>query len=45
MKDLPDDMEFLKAKVAALVDHTGLADDVDDEEDKRRWRSQKYNSD
>jgi sodium-dependent phosphate cotransporter len=27
MKDLPDDMEFLKAKVTALMEHTGLPDD------------------
>lgn len=30
---LPDDMEFLKKKVAALLDHTGLPED-DDEESK-----------
>lgn len=27
MEHLPEDMEFLKAKIAALADHTGLPDD------------------
>ncbi|KAL7557322.1 hypothetical protein ACA910_022416 [Epithemia clementina (nom. ined.)] len=30
-QDLPDDMDYLKARVAALTEHTGLI--VDDEED------------
>lgn len=29
---LPDDMEFLKAKVDALIDHTGLPDDEEEED-------------
>merc|ERR1712137_1090342 len=32
MKELPDDMEFLKARVAALSEHTGLP--VEEEGDK-----------
>merc|ERR1712226_796573 len=32
IKELPDDMEFLKARVAALSEHTGLP--VDDEEEE-----------
>ncbi|GAX21204.1 hypothetical protein FisN_26Lh162 [Fistulifera solaris] len=31
MKDLPEDMEFLKAKVAALMEHTGLPEEEDEE--------------
>lgn len=30
MVDLPDDMEFLKAKIAALIEHTGLPEDGED---------------
>lgn len=33
MADLPDDMEFLKAKITALIEHTGLPDEVDEEGD------------
>eukprot|EP00522_Entomoneis_paludosa_P018886 CAMPEP_0172441026 /NCGR_PEP_ID=MMETSP1065-20121228/1599_1 /TAXON_ID=265537 /ORGANISM="Amphiprora paludosa, Strain CCMP125" /LENGTH=584 /DNA_ID=CAMNT_0013190173 /DNA_START=31 /DNA_END=1785 /DNA_ORIENTATION=+ len=32
IKELPDDMEFLKARVAALTEHTGLS--TEEEEDK-----------
>ena len=40
MMDLPDDMDYLKARVAALTDHTGLVvededDDEDDQEDNK----------
>jgi sodium-dependent phosphate cotransporter len=31
MADLPEDMEYLKARMAALIEHTGLP--VEDEED------------
>ena len=34
MLGLSDDMEFLKAKVSALIDHTGLPDDEDDDEEQ-----------
>jgi len=34
VKALPDDMEYLKAKIAALSEHTGLPDDEDEEEGK-----------
>ena len=27
MAELPEDMKYLKAKVAALIEHTGLPDD------------------
>ena len=33
LKELPDDMEFLKARVAALTEHTGLVDEDDVEEE------------
>jgi len=33
-RDLPDDMDYLKSKVGALIEHTGLpVDDEDEEED------------
>ena len=32
MKELPEDMVFLKAKLAALIEHTGLPDDAGMEE-------------
>ena len=32
MQELPDDMEFLKARVAALTEHTGLVVEEDEEE-------------
>ena len=36
MKELPDDMEYLKARVAALTEHTGLVvdEDADEEEEE-----------
>ena len=34
IKELPDDMEYLKAKVAALAEHTGLPEEEDDEDDE-----------
>ena len=35
MKELPDDMDYLKARVAALTEHTGLVvEDEDDDEDE-----------
>ena len=34
LRDLPDDIEYLKTKMALLMEHTGLADDDDDEETK-----------
>jgi sodium-dependent phosphate cotransporter len=30
MESLPDDMEYLKAKITALVDHTGLPEEEED---------------
>merc|ERR1712228_467359 len=33
MESLPEDMEFLKARVAALADHTGMPEDDIDVED------------
>merc|ERR1712226_480655 len=32
IQELPDDMEFLKARVAALTDHTGMVVEDDEEE-------------
>ena len=32
IRDLPDDMDYLKAKMAKLIEHTGLPDDEDDDE-------------
>jgi sodium-dependent phosphate cotransporter len=32
LQDLPDDMEYLKTKMTALVEHTGLPEDEEDEE-------------
>jgi sodium-dependent phosphate cotransporter len=32
MQELPDDMEYLKAKLAALIEHTGLPSDEDAKE-------------
>jgi len=34
MKDLPEDMEFLKARIAALTEHTGLVTDEEEECEK-----------
>jgi sodium-dependent phosphate cotransporter len=31
MESLPDDMEYLKAKVSSLIDHTGLPDEEEPE--------------
>ena len=31
-KDLPEDMQYLKAKMRALIEHTGLPDDAGEEE-------------
>ena len=33
LSNLPEDMEFLKKKVTALMEHTGLQDDDDDIEE------------
>lgn len=32
MKELPDDMDYVKSKIAALIEHTGLVDDDEGEE-------------
>merc|ERR1712137_1401073 len=32
IRDLPDDMDYLKLKMAALIDHTGLPEDEEDKE-------------
>ena len=34
MRDLPDDMDYLKAKMALLMEHTGLPDDDAEDKDK-----------
>ena len=34
IRDLPDDMDYLKAKMAALIEHTGMPDDDNEEGDK-----------
>ena len=34
MEDLPEDMEFLMTKVIALIDHTGLPDEDDEDSDE-----------
>jgi len=39
IRDLPDDMEYLKAKVAAIIDHTGLPDDEQDEKNEKLQNS------
>jgi len=44
MKDLPEDMIFLKAKLAALIEHTGLPDDAGMEEIEAATKSKTPNS-
>jgi len=39
IRDLPDDMEYLKAKVAAIIDHTGLPEDEKDEKNDKLQNS------
>lgn len=34
IRDLPDDMEYLKAKMAAVIEHTGLPDDDEEKDEK-----------
>ena len=33
IRDLPDDIEYLKTKMALLIDHTGLPEDADDKKE------------
>jgi sodium-dependent phosphate cotransporter len=41
MKDLPDDMDYIKAKLARLSEHTGLPDAEEDEEDSAEVAAEK----
>ena len=34
MKELPDDLTYLKSKINALIEHTGLPDDEEDDEEE-----------
>lgn len=36
MKALPDDLAYLKAKLNALIEHTGLPDDEEDDEEEQQ---------
>jgi sodium-dependent phosphate cotransporter len=36
MEDLPDDMEYLKSKLSALVEHTGLPEDEEEGDEKAK---------
>jgi sodium-dependent phosphate cotransporter len=41
MKDLPDDMDYIKAKLARLSEHTGLPEEEEDEEDSAEVAAEK----
>mmetsp|Transcript_595 Transcript_595/g.1402 ORF Transcript_595/g.1402 Transcript_595/m.1402 type:complete len:593 (-) Transcript_595:139-1917(-) len=45
IRDLPDDMEYLKAKMVAIIEHTGLPDDDNKDEKNEKPQSSSQESD